>query len=213
ASAAVEIDRVHHQSVAIPGSDGIAEPRGDLVAMLASVDGDQLEPGVLLVQERQVFVALHDLDGIGGIHGANQAEGQAGAGIVALRHIVGVKRRFGLGPEREFGFAFLIAAFAALGHVGYVGALPKTAEIGLAPEILGRGALRRTVALPAALSFTLARAVLRDSRSECHDCQSHGCRTTHNGTIQTILHVKSPSLPRRDTLSGAYCFNQLKAPT
>src|SRR5262245_6013447 len=72
---AVEVDGVDDQRVAFPVADRIAEPRGDAVAVLTAVDGDDVEPGILLEQKREVLVALHDLHRLRRVDGAAHAEG------------------------------------------------------------------------------------------------------------------------------------------
>ena len=100
--------------------------------MVLLADGDHVKPGVLLVQQRDVLRALHDLDRIGRVHGAHQAERQATAGVVAVGGVIafpGFQPGFG---EGQVGRADLAVVLIALAHVGDVGTLPESAQIGLA---------------------------------------------------------------------------------
>src|SRR5665213_1118694 len=47
------------------------------------VDRNHVKPGVLLVEQRDVLRALHDLDRIGRVHGAHQTKWQAASSVIA----------------------------------------------------------------------------------------------------------------------------------
>src|ERR1700730_17056795 len=98
--------------------------------MRAPVNGGDVEPAVLLVQERDVLAVLHDLDGMRTAHRTQQTERQAGSGIVALgRSIVGFPLLLSPGGEGQVLYA--LAAGFVLGNVGHARGLPDSAEVGL----------------------------------------------------------------------------------
>src|SRR5437764_1230339 len=133
----VEVDRVDDERVAFPMADRIAEPRRDAVSVRTAVDRNHREPRVLLEEEREVLVALHDLHRLGRIDGPRHAEWQAGAGVIAFGRVV--RFPFGFAPRGEWKLRVAFLILAVLRHVRRVRLLPHTAEI----DFAGRGSRRR----------------------------------------------------------------------
>ena len=67
----VERDGVDDQRVAVPVAHGIAEPGGvGVLRMRTPVDRRDVKPAVLLVEHRDIFIVLHDLNGMRTADGA-----------------------------------------------------------------------------------------------------------------------------------------------
>src|SRR5262245_34003214 len=124
---AVEVDGVDHQRVAFPMTHRVAKPGRNTFAMLPAVDRYDVEPRVLLEEEGEVLVALHDLHRLRCIYGASHAEREAGARVIAVGGVVLLPLGFAPGSERKHGGAFLTGA--VLGHVWHVRLRPDSAEV------------------------------------------------------------------------------------
>src|ERR1700728_540986 len=104
------------------------------------IDGDNVKPGVLLIQQGYVRRTLHNLDRIGRIHGAHQTEGQAASGVIAVSGVVALPFLQARVGERQFRRANLALILVGLAHVGDVGSRPEPTQI----RLTIRGSGRRT---------------------------------------------------------------------
>src|SRR5215467_2879100 len=94
-----------------------------------AVDRGDVEPRILLVQERDVLVVLNDLNRMRPADRAHQTERQTSPGVIALFSVVGVPLL--LSPGLVGTLARSFAAGFILGDVRHARTLPHSAEIGL----------------------------------------------------------------------------------
>src|SRR5437868_507944 len=105
--------------------------------MLAPVNRDHVEPGILLEQQRHILGALYDLHGVRRVDRSQQTKRQAASGVVAvLGRVVTLPVLFAPGREGKLGNALLTRS--VLGDVGNIRPLPDAVEIRLAISEPGR---------------------------------------------------------------------------
>src|ERR1700722_3690257 len=175
------------------------------------IDGDNVKPGVLLIQQGYVRRTLHDLDRVRRIHGAHQTEGQAASGVIAVSGVVALPFLQARIVERQFGRSDLALILVGLGHVRDVGSRPEPAQIRLAIRGSGRGtSLYRRRRLRVEIPSILRRLGEQGSAGERSEAEC--CSEKRNAHEDLLVERPFPH-GRGSVRLPDYCAGRLGAPS